>query len=261
MNNSGPLDFLPLWLLLALTLGVVCGAVEFGFRLGRYRRNYAPEKETAVGSMVGAMLGLLGFMLAFAFGLAAARFDERRRTIVDEANAIGTTYLRAAMLPEPHQSAIRKELRDYVDVRLTVLQTEKIEHVISRSVDLHAKLWEHAIAVAAQDPRSIPYGLFVQSLNEMIDLHTSRVMVGIRSRIPWIVWVALYFIATLTMATVGYYEGLAGGRRSVVSLALVLAFSAVLFLIVDLDRPREGLIRTSQQAIVDLEASLRDPAP
>jgi hypothetical protein len=95
-----PLDFLPLWGLFATTVGVVLLAVEAGFRLGRWRHQRSEqEKEPPVGAMVGAILGLLAFPLAFTFGLAASRFDTRRELVLDEANAIGRTYLRAALLP------------------------------------------------------------------------------------------------------------------------------------------------------------------
>ena len=100
MQNDGPLDALPLWGLFLVILLLVLLSVEGGYRLGKYRRSRSEqEKEAPVGAMVGATLGLLAFMLAFTFGLAAARFDTRRQVLLDEANAIGTTYLRAGMLP------------------------------------------------------------------------------------------------------------------------------------------------------------------
>ena len=101
MQLAGPLDALPLWALFIVILLVVLLAVEFGYRLGKYRRSrHEEEKEAPLGTMVGATLGLLAFFLAFTFGLAAARFDTRRQVLLDEANAIGTTYLRASILPE-----------------------------------------------------------------------------------------------------------------------------------------------------------------
>src|SRR5215469_16174147 len=118
MESSAPLDALPLWGLFIAILLVVLLSVECGYRLGRYRRNrHEQEKETPVGTMVGATLGLLAFILAFTFGLAAARFDTRRQVLLDEANAIGTSYLRAGILPERGEQ-IRGLLRDYVGARL-----------------------------------------------------------------------------------------------------------------------------------------------
>src|SRR5215470_13338872 len=101
MENNGPLDALPLWALFISILVVVLLSVECGYRLGKYRRGrHEEEKEAPLGTMVAATLGLLAFILAFTFGLAAARFDARRQVLLDEVNAIGTTYLRAGMLPE-----------------------------------------------------------------------------------------------------------------------------------------------------------------
>ena len=95
------LDVLPLWGLFLTIVLLVLAAIEAGYRLGSYRHRYAGrEKEAPVGAMVGATLGLLAFMLAFTFGMAASRFDTRKQLVLDEANAIGTTYLRTAMLPE-----------------------------------------------------------------------------------------------------------------------------------------------------------------
>ncbi|MDA0834855.1 MAG: hypothetical protein O2955_03525 [Planctomycetota bacterium] len=114
-----PLDVLPLWAFFALSCLIVWSALETGYRIGRWRHRHASdEKDAAVGVIVGSILGLLGFMLAFTFGVAASRFEERRQTVLEEANAIGTTYLRTQLLPEPQRSDAASLLREYVDVRL-----------------------------------------------------------------------------------------------------------------------------------------------
>src|SRR5499427_2024896 len=136
MQNNGILDSLPLWGLFVVILLVVLLSVEFGYRLGKYRRSRSEqEKEAPVGTMVGATLGLLAFILAFTFGLAAARFDTRRQVLLEEANAIGTTYLRAGILPERGQE-IRTLLRDYVAARLEAVQSGKLAEGIRRSEDI-----------------------------------------------------------------------------------------------------------------------------
>jgi hypothetical protein len=242
------------------TVAVVMVSEEGGIQLGRYRRKLSDqEKEAPLGAIVAAMLGLLGFMLAFTFGLAASRFDARRLALLEEANAIGTTYLRAGLLAEPHRTTIRKLLREYVDVRLEAVQTGKVERGVSRSAELQRSLWSQGVDAAEKDPRSITAGLFIQSLNNVIDLHATRVMFGLRSRIPWTVWVLLYSLVILAVATMGYHAGLSGSRRSLAAFALALAFSGVMLLITDLDRPHEGLHRVSQQAMVELKASFIDP--
>ncbi len=257
MDYTRLLDDLPLWGLFIATIAVVVLAVEGGYRLGAYRRRRSDqEKEAPVGSIVAATLGLLAFMLAFTFGLAASRFDARRLVVLDESNAIGTAYLRAGLLPEPHRAEIRRLFREYVDVRLEAVQIGKTDQAVSRSGELHGALWSQATEAAAKDPHSIVCGLFIQSLNEVIDLHSKRVMFGLHNRIPEMVWLALYFIAILAMMALGYQEGMADSRRTLAAVALALTFSAVMLLIADLDRPQEGLFRVSQRAMADLRGSL-----
>ena len=262
MHYAGPLDLLPIWGVFLATVAVVLLAVDGGFRLGQYRRRRSEQEDRPpVGEMVAATLALLAFMLAFTFGLAASRFDVRRGLVIDEANAIGTTYLRAGLLPEPHRSDVRNLLREYVDVRLEAVQPGKLSQSISRSEELHARLWAHAVAVGEKNPGSIVVGLFIASLNEVIDLHAKRLALGVRNRIPGTIWAALSFVAIIGTSVMGYHAGLAGSGRSLAILALVLAFSAVVTLIADLDRPQEGLLRVSQQTMIDLQKTLAAEQP
>src|SRR4030081_178572 len=169
MKVTEVLDSFPLWTLLPVTVLVALVSIEFGYRVARYRRQRSEEEtESSVGAMVGATLGLLAFMLAFTFGLAGSRFEDRRQVILSEANAIGTTYLRAAMLPEPIATETRNLLREYVDVRLEAVKSGSIEKAISKSGELHDRLWAEALAAVEKD-RSPVTALFVQSLNEVID--------------------------------------------------------------------------------------------
>jgi hypothetical protein len=205
--------------------------------------------------MVGAMLGLLAFMLAFTFGLAASRFDDRRQVLLDEANAIGTTYLRAGMLSD-RRVEIRTLLRDYVDTRLEAVRSGKAAEGILRSEAIQGQLWAHAVAIAEKNPNSIVAGLFIQSLNEVIDLHAKRVTVAVRNRIPNPIWAALFVIAILSFAAIGYHTGLVGTGKSLAIFAVAFTFSVVIGLIADLDRPQEGTLKVSQQALIDLRQSM-----
>jgi membrane protein YdbS with pleckstrin-like domain len=259
MSSEGTLDFFSLWAMWAATIIFVLLFVEVGFRLGRFRRLSDKEKESPVSAIVGATLGLLAFMLAFTFGTAASRFGTRRLLVLDEANAIGTTYLRAEMLAEPQRTEVRKLLREYVDVRLAAVRPDQLEPAIRRSEELQNQLWQQAVAVSTQDSRSVIAGLFIQSLNEVIDLHSKRIAAGLRSRIPGSIWFGLYLLTAIAMTSVGYHAGLSGACRSIALLALVIAFSAVILLIADLDRPREGLLRVSQQAMIDLQKGMSAP--
>jgi hypothetical protein len=261
MKTDAPIDVLPLWALFVSILIVVLLSVECGYRLGRYRRSrHEEEKEAPLGTMVGATLGLLAFFLAFTFGLAATRFDTRRQLLLDEANAIGTTYLRAGMLPEQGQQ-VRDLLREYVTARLEAVQPGKLAEGIRRSEDIQQKVWTEAETVGQKNPNSIVVGLFVQSLNQMIDLHAARMQVTLRSRIPGAIWLGLFAVAALSLATMGYHAGLSGTRRSLAILAVAVTFSVVIELIADLDRPQEGVLRVSQQALLDVQRSMNPPTP
>jgi hypothetical protein len=250
-------DVLPLWAVFLVQLAGGWVVLEAGYRAGRWRHERtAEEKDAPVGAMVAAILGLVAFMLAFTFGLAAARFDAKRQTVLEEANAIGTTYLRTQLLPEPQKSETAKLLRDYVDVRVRAVQEGNIAEAITQSEKLQELIWQQAVAAADKDHGSIMTGLFVQSLNEMIDVHAKRLLAGVRGRIPLTLWYVLFALAGLGICAMGYQAGLSATRRSPAMMALVVAFAGVLFLIVDLDRGREGFLTVDQTAMTDLQRSM-----
>ena len=253
----GLLEPFPLWTILPLTVVLAVLSVELGYRLARYRlQRDELEKESPLGGIVGATLGLLAFMLAFTFGLAGSRFEDRRQILLSEANAIGTTYLRAAMIPEPMRAESQKLLREYVDVRLEgVQQPGKLDQALVRSEQLHNLLWSQAVA-ATEKERSPMTSIYVQSLNEVIDLHATRLM-ALRARVPVVIWIVLYLLGFLAMVLMGYQSGLAKSRRSFAAIALIFGFSLVLFLIADLDRPGQGTMQVSQQSMIDLRKNMQ----
>ncbi|MEW6273483.1 MAG: resistance to Congo red protein [Thermodesulfobacteriota bacterium] len=259
MSDRGPLDVVPLWLLFLVTIMFVLLTIEVGFRIGRRRaRGTDPEKESPVGAMVGASLGLLAFLLAFTFGFAASRFEARRTVLIEEVNAIGTAYLRTSMIPEPARGDARRLFREYVDVRLHAPRSGQSDAAIRRSLEIQGELWRGAAALGEASPQSIVLGLYVQSLNEVIDLHTKRVTEALRVRVPAVIWLVLYSVTALAMAELGYQTGLSGRRRPLSIPALALAFAAVMLLIADLDRPQAGMVRVSQQAMSELRQSMAE---
>jgi hypothetical protein len=256
MDITALLDRFPLWSLLPITVGIALLSVEAGRRLAGYRLQHAAEeKEAPVGGMVGATLGLLAFMLAFTFGFASTRYEARRQILLSEANAIGTCYLRAALLPEPMRIESRNLLREYVDVRLEAVKPGKLQEGLAKSEELLNRLWGVAVITAEKQPNVIT-SLFIQSLNQVIDLHATRVMAGVRSRVPGIIWIVLYLLVILAMIMLGYQSGLAKSRRSIAVLALVIGFSSVLYLIADLDRPGQGMLQNSQETMSDLRRTM-----
>jgi hypothetical protein len=242
---------------MVLTVLLTLASVEVGYWLGRWRLKGEHELDTTANAIVGTTLGLLAFTLAFTFAMAASRYDTRKELVLEEANAIGTTYLRAMMLPAPHASAVRKQLREYVDTRLEAALTPgESSPALARSEQLHTQLWREAVAVASAQSDSVINGLFIASLNDVIDLHSKR-LAGWRNRIPGTIWFYLFVTAALGMASMGYHAGLSGSRRTMAVIFLTVAFSGALTLIADLDRPREGFLIVSQQAMQDLKASMQ----
>src|SRR5262249_21287834 len=155
--------------------------------------------------------------------------------LVDEANAIGTTYLRAAMLPQ-HEDEIRALLREYVDVRLGAVRTGRIAEGIRQSEALQNRLWAHAVTLSRDNPDSVDVGLFVQALNDVIDVHAQRVMQGLRNRIPSVIWLGLFAVAVISLGAMGYHAGLVRTSRSLAVVAVGLTFSVVIGLVADLDK-------------------------
>lgn len=256
------LDYIPLWVLFLGTLSLVLAALEGGYRFAVYRKQQtATGEEAPIGSAINSTLGLLAFLLAFTFGIAAARFDSRRELLLNEVNAIGTTYLRADLVPEEEGRQVKKLLREYVHLRAGIAERIKaLPQTLARSEEIQDELWEQAILIAKKDSNSEMHSLFVDSLNEMIDSHTQRVVVG-HYQVPMIIWTALYVISILSMAGVGYQFGYAGARNTAVSLTLALSFSIVMGLIADLDRINGGFVQVSQQPMIELDLKLSPLSP
>ncbi len=251
-------DSIPLLVLFVGTVVVTLAAIAAGVWFGRRSRARIGDEATGpVGGVVGATSGLLAFMLAFTFGGAASRFDARKDLLLDEVNAIGTSYVRASLIPEPHRSGARRLLREYVDLRAGIVPTaDGVKRVLQESARIHARLWSHAEALAAADRSSEIDSLFIASLNDVFDLHTSRATVALHARVVPSVWLFLLLITLLAMGALGYDFGLSGSRRYKVTLVLALTFAAVIVLIADLDRPGEGMVRVSQQPMLNLQRQM-----
>jgi uncharacterized membrane protein len=206
-------------------------------------------------TLESAMLGLLALMLAFTFSMALSRYEARRDAVLNEANAIGTTALRARLLPEPQRSESLKLLREYVKIRLEIVQAgtslAELTSAINRSSALQEALWQQAKVMASIDKGVVPTGLFIQSLNEMIDDQGKRLS-ALRNRIPNSVFITLFGIAAVASAFAGYASARDAERTRLPVYLMGLLVSAVIFLIVDLDRPSAGFITNSQQPMIDL---------
>lgn len=246
----------PLISIFLVSLGVMVVASELGRLLGKRTGNHGGEN---VSTLEGAVLGLLALMIGFTFAMALARFESRRDGVLSEANAIGTTALRARLLPAPHNEEVLRLLQSYVQVRLEITQRVptqgQLDIAIKRSNALQEELWQQAIAMAAIDKELVPTGLFIQALNDLIDNHERR-LTALRSQVPNSVVLALYGVATISSAFAGYASGLGSRPSRLPVYVIVLLVCMVILLIQDLDRPSTGFITVSQQPMVDAAASI-----
>lgn len=253
------LDSIPIRLVFVLIVTVLLVAFEIGFRGGRWWQDRTPEEtEGPTGTLVGSLLALLAFLLAITMGMASDRFDTRRGLVLEEANAIGTTYLRAGYLPEPIADQSRELLREYVPLRISTDDTAKLAANIAESEKIHTKLWSMAEQVARDQPTDV-VAIYIESLNDVIDLHTSRVIAAIYARVPETILILLLVGSALTLAMVGYGAGLTRRRSPLTAVVLVIALAATLTIVIDLDRPREGFIQVSQQPLLDLQRQIGPP--
>jgi hypothetical protein len=249
------------WTAYGLSAAIVLAAAELGRLIGvSWGREHRDAMSSNIPILVGAVLGLLSLMIGFTFSMTLSRFDARLSGVVNEANAIGTTALRARMLPEPHATDVRGLLRDYVQLRIDASRkpqnSASFEQAIARSDEIQEELWQHTAAVSAADPRSTPIGLFVRALNEMIDLQATR-LAAARNRVPVIVFALLYAIAVVGLGFSGYLGGLLGGKVGRIPVAIMAVMVAsVIGVVSDLDRSQGGFITVGQQAMEHLKASI-----
>jgi len=239
-------------------LGVMVLGAELGYRLGRKgRRTHDEPTRTQITSIQAATLGLLALLLGFTFAMALSRFEYRKQMVVQESNAIGTAALRSQFLPTSRDDEINELFRRYVEIRL-----ESVLHTVQGSsareqLDLEVRhiqhqLWRIANEAAETDPRSISLGLFTHAVNELIDIKTKR-DIAVANHVPESVLLFLLAFAVLAAVVLGYGNGLAGGRVMSLTAAYCAIVVLVIVLITDLDHPQQGLARTSQQSMIQLQ--------
>lgn len=249
---------LPLLETLILTMVLIFGAVVSGVGVGRhFLTHYSADEAPPVGSLVAALFALLAFLLALTYSTTSNRFEERKQLLLDEVNAIGTAYLRADFIQSDQLRTESKNLlKNYVELRAKVLhQRNNVAAIIEGSEAIHKELWNIAVEAVRADggPASLSYAT---ALNDVIDLHTSRVVVALKYHIHQTVWLILITVSVLSMFAMGFQFGYGGGKRVMLCLVLALTFSLVLMMIEDLDRPLEGTIIVDNQPLAELLKSM-----
>jgi putative Mn2+ efflux pump MntP len=253
-------DNFPTWVVFCVSAALFLAVSEIGFRIGSHVRETRAHIESgSTGLVTGSILGLVSFLLAFTFGIAASNYSERRGVVLDEANVIGTAYLRADLLPDTVAKEFRSLLMQYTEIRTMKrkgLEVEELIALVRGSEVIQRRVWE----IAADALRAAPNpanALIASAVNDLIDLHSVRVSVGVRHTIPQVIWWALYLISAIALATTGYRFGASYKQRSELLPGMVFAFACLITLISDLDDPRHGFLVSDQRPLVDLLASMK----
>jgi hypothetical protein len=223
-------------------------AREFGYWLGKRQSAIRGTGDAeGVGLVVAGMIGLLGFVLALMLSFGSTRFDERRQGTLDEANAIGTAWLRAEAVGHPNGTAIAKRLKDYVQVRRDYVQAprnpETLQQLNQQTSLLQSEIWSDMTAMVRDRPDPAVVSL-MSALNEVFDMGTSERFAH-DNRIPQSLFWLLIVLAHISMGALGYQLGLKGQRSHIMASLLTAVWTAVIVVILDLSAPRLGAIRTS----------------
>ena len=235
-------------------------AIEAGYRLGCKAYTSATEAATShINAIQGSMLGVLALLLGFTFSLSLQRYDSRSEAVVNEANAIGTAYLRAQLLPPSIRSEVQALLRSYLDGRVqegTIPLSQEAERqaLLAKASQDQDTLWRYALQAAEEDKSPTTSGLFIQSLNELIDSFGRRN--AALGHVPEMVMLLLYGTFLMAWGIVGYAAGIAGHRVSSAAYIMLVLVLLVVFIIIDLDRPRRGLIEIDQTSLTDLQTAI-----
>lgn len=243
-------------------LTLMLAAMVIGYLAGERRQaNASEEFRSQTTAVQGSLLGLLALLLGFTFSLALARHDARSTAIVEEANAIGTAWLRIDYLPEALQDEARADMRRYVRLRVeagevTADQRQRRARLVSNAEDAFHELWDAAGTAIheAGGPAGVAFGA---ALNDMIDALGSR-NATIERHVPEVVLMMMFLTFILSGAMLGYSSGIAGTRPATPVYLMLVLIVLLVFLIVDLDRPRRGLIEVDQSPMRVLLESVRE---
>jgi len=247
---------------LLLILCVIVGStIATGIVVGKRLRARTGFNADSVGVAQGALLGLVGLLLAFGLSMAVSRYENRRVAVVAEANAIGTTYLRAQLLAEPERSASLDLLREYGDAAVAlasvVPDTDVYDADVSAIRLLQDELWAVAGDAVGAAPQDTAPRLYIETLNEMIDAHGNRVA-SLSNRVPSTVVLVQVLGSAIALGVLALYLELIG--RGVTTSLLAGAFVVlILYVSFDLDRPRRGFITVPNTALVSARAAMDAP--
>jgi len=235
-------------------------AILLGAQSGRGRaERTTPEGKAQISALQASLLGLMALLLGFSLSMALGRFDSRSAAVVTEANAIGTAWLRTDLLSEPGRSAVREALADYVTIRaqtgsVTLVEVATLEEERKAAGVAFARTWEIASAIAREDPTPATVAM-TNALNDMIDAFGSR-DAELDRHVPEPVLYLLFLTFILLGWMLGFAPRVAGERPPRTMIAMIVLIVLLLFVIIDLDRPRRGVIEVDQSPMREIAASI-----
>jgi hypothetical protein len=237
---------------------LLLAGIEIGLRSYRWTRSRRESDREHGGQefLLSAVLGLLALLLGFTFSLSLSRYEARRDLVVQEANAIGTTWLRAELLQEPYRTEMTGLLRRYTDVRIAWSEGDG---PIGPTAAAQAQMWAAMGRALRGEPSQLLSRGLMDSMNESIDAQGAR-LAARAAHVPDRVLRILVVYSVLAMVMLGYTMGGTGRSHRVATMLLSILLALALVVIIDLDRPRSGQIQVSQQPLLDVRASM-GPAP
>lgn len=234
-------------------------SIVLGQQYAFYRSKKGQIQAGPVGATVGAAFGLLAFMLAFTFQIAANRYNSRKELLLTEVTNIRTTWLRAGLIPQPFQTSTRNLLNEYVDIRVELSNDQsKLGSAMLRSQQILDTMWSYSEGLTRMDRSSEAYSLYISSVNDLVDNYNHRVTMGLEYRIPNVVLLVLGIITFLSMFVLGYQFGASGKDNYRLSILLSIIFSIVMLLILALDRPETGLAKIDPKPLSTLQKQLQE---
>jgi hypothetical protein len=240
-------------LIVFLTLSGILGRF-----LGRWEKKVAWMTGEESNFTPSTILGLLALVLGFTFSMAVARFDSRRTLVVQEANAIGTAYLRSDLLPDNSPQILKPLIKNYLDVRIQFHgikgDRNRASEVALRTEELQGKIWELVMQTSRSHNNPL-MAITVAAMNDMFDASSERTYAS-TNRIPELVYFLLFLVAGIGVASLGFMEGLRKDRSLFNVVVLSILFALVIGAILDIDRPQRGFIQNNQLPLLELRDSL-----
>jgi len=250
-------DILPLAVIAPLILIALLAAAAAGYSGHRWLMKRRGENDPdSHDHLLAAILGLLALLLGFTFSLALNRYETRRELVVQEANALGTTWLRAQLLEPASKAAISGLLRDYLDVRLAWSEAGAVPQNDARTEELQHKLWVATGQVVRSDPSPQLSRALMDAMNESFDLASTRSATR-SAHVPDRVLDVFLLYALLSAAMLGYASAAKGKPQRIATSAVMVLLTLAMTMILDIDRPRGGAIQVSQQPLEELKRAWR----